>query len=197
MPDRPTLPEPTGDQGDARFRADLAAYLNSLFLHELGDLLGELPEPTRVALMQELSERGPAWARLPEDWPQLPGAACASSCPTAVPPGGGPHLSSCAAGGPRPTGRPSSSAVSAGPARWPSAGWPRPCGPGRPAATWSTAIISGRSRWRGRRGHPTDQARSAVTAATTPDPEVDHPGALAMRQGSCAVRSPMESCWPA
>jgi hypothetical protein len=35
-------------------------------------LLGELPEPTRVALMQELSERDPAWARLPEDWPQLP-----------------------------------------------------------------------------------------------------------------------------
>jgi hypothetical protein len=38
----------------------------------LGDLLGELPEPTRVALMHELSERGPIWARLPDDWPQLP-----------------------------------------------------------------------------------------------------------------------------
>jgi hypothetical protein len=72
MPDRPTLPEPTGDQGAAQFRADLAAYLDSLFLHELADLLGELPEPTRVALMHELSERGPAWAKLPEDWPQLP-----------------------------------------------------------------------------------------------------------------------------
>jgi hypothetical protein len=115
MPDRPTLPEPTGDQGEARFRADLAAYLNSLFLHELGKLLGELPEPTRVALMQELSERDPAWARLPRTGRSCPGAACASSWPTAVPPGGGPHLSSCAAGGPRPTGRPSSSAVSAGP----------------------------------------------------------------------------------
>jgi hypothetical protein len=51
MPDRPSLPEPTSDQGEARFRADLAAYLNSLFLHELGDLLGELAEATRVALM--------------------------------------------------------------------------------------------------------------------------------------------------
>jgi hypothetical protein len=40
MPDRPTLPEPTGDQGAAQFRADLAAYLDSLFLHELADLLG-------------------------------------------------------------------------------------------------------------------------------------------------------------
>ncbi len=40
-----------------------------------GDLLGQLLEPTRVALMHELSQRGPAWARLPEDWPQLPRAA--------------------------------------------------------------------------------------------------------------------------
>jgi hypothetical protein len=72
MPDRPTLPEPSSDWGAAQFRADLAAYLDSLFLHDLADLLGELPEPTRVALMHELSERGPAWAKLPEDWPQLP-----------------------------------------------------------------------------------------------------------------------------
>jgi hypothetical protein len=72
MPDRPTLPEPISDQGAARFRADLAAYLNSMFLHEPGELLGELPEPTRVALMDELSEHGPAWAKLPEDWPLLP-----------------------------------------------------------------------------------------------------------------------------
>jgi hypothetical protein len=51
MPDRPTLPEPASEQGEAGFRADLADYLNSLFIHELGELLGELPEPTRVALM--------------------------------------------------------------------------------------------------------------------------------------------------
>jgi hypothetical protein len=72
MPDRPSLYEPTGDQGAAQFRADLTAYLDSLFLHELAELLGELSEPTRVALMHELSECGPAWAKLPEDWPQLP-----------------------------------------------------------------------------------------------------------------------------
>jgi hypothetical protein len=72
MPDRPTLSEPAGDQGHARFRADLTAYLNSLFLHELGDLLGELPETSRVALMVKLSARGPAWATLHQDWPQLP-----------------------------------------------------------------------------------------------------------------------------
>jgi hypothetical protein len=72
MPDRPILPEPTSNQGEGRFRADPAAYLGSLFIGELGDLLGELPEPTRVALMRELSERGPAWAKLPGDWPQLP-----------------------------------------------------------------------------------------------------------------------------
>jgi hypothetical protein len=71
MPDRPILPEPTSDQGAARFRADLVAYMDSLFLGELADLLGELPKPTRVALMYELSERGPAWAKLPQDWPQL------------------------------------------------------------------------------------------------------------------------------
>ena len=33
MPDRPTLPEPTRDQGEARLRADLPAYLGSLFFH--------------------------------------------------------------------------------------------------------------------------------------------------------------------
>jgi hypothetical protein len=58
---------PERPDGQAQFRADLAAYLNSLFLHELADLLGELPEPTRVALMHELAERGPAWAKLPRD----------------------------------------------------------------------------------------------------------------------------------
>jgi hypothetical protein len=45
--------------GQARLRADLVAYLDSLFLHELGELLGALPEPTQVALMHELSQRGP------------------------------------------------------------------------------------------------------------------------------------------
>jgi hypothetical protein len=63
---------PERPAGEARFRADLVAYLNSLFLHELSELLGELHEPTRVALMHELSERGPAWAKLPDSWPQLP-----------------------------------------------------------------------------------------------------------------------------
>jgi len=86
MPDRPSLPEPISDQGEARFRADLAAYLNSLFLHELADLLGELPEATRVALMHELSERGPGWARLPEGWPRLPRrlGVAARACLTAL-----------------------------------------------------------------------------------------------------------------
>jgi hypothetical protein len=72
MPDRPILPEPTGDQGAAQIGTDLVAYLDSLLLHDLADLLGELPEPTRVARPARAVERGPAWARLPEDWPQPP-----------------------------------------------------------------------------------------------------------------------------
>jgi hypothetical protein len=47
MPADPTGPERL--DGEARFRAGLVAYLNSLFLHGLA-----LPEPTRVALMHEL-----------------------------------------------------------------------------------------------------------------------------------------------
>jgi hypothetical protein len=88
MPDRPNLPEPTGDQGEARFRADLAAYLNSPFLHELAELLGELPEANRVALMVELSERGPAWARLPPGLAAAPApiAARAAGRPPCRPP---------------------------------------------------------------------------------------------------------------
>jgi hypothetical protein len=56
--------------GEQRFRVDLAVSLDSLFIHELAELLGEPSEPTRVAPTHELSERGPAWARLPEDGPQ-------------------------------------------------------------------------------------------------------------------------------
>jgi hypothetical protein len=62
MPGRPTLPEPTSDQGEARFCADLAAYLNSLPIGELAELLGELPrsrqEPLQLGvLMVALNER--------------------------------------------------------------------------------------------------------------------------------------------
>jgi hypothetical protein len=79
MPDRPTLPEPISDQGAARFRADLAAYLNSMFLHEPAELLGELPEPTRVALMHELSERGPAWGQAPRGLAAAPALVTAGA----------------------------------------------------------------------------------------------------------------------
>jgi hypothetical protein len=51
MPDRPTLPDPGSDQAKARSRADPTAYLDSLVLQELADLLGELPESTRIALL--------------------------------------------------------------------------------------------------------------------------------------------------
>jgi hypothetical protein len=40
MPDRPILPYPTRDQVGARFRADLVAYLNNLFIQELGARCG-------------------------------------------------------------------------------------------------------------------------------------------------------------
>ena len=54
MPDRPTLPEPSGDRGAAQFRADLTAYLDSLFLPEVG----ELPESTRMALLYGCHRQG-------------------------------------------------------------------------------------------------------------------------------------------
>jgi hypothetical protein len=41
MPDDPTRPDAIA--GEAQFRADLLAYLDSLPAHELADLLGELP----------------------------------------------------------------------------------------------------------------------------------------------------------
>jgi hypothetical protein len=81
----PIPADPTGSErtdSEAQFRADLAAYLDSRFI----DKLGELPEPTRVALMHELSERGPAWARLPKGWPQLPRRNLREAVATAVPP---------------------------------------------------------------------------------------------------------------
>jgi hypothetical protein len=169
MPDRPTLPEPTDDQGAAQLRADLTAYLNSLFLHELADLLGQLPEPTRVALMHELSERSPAWARLPEDWPQLPRRPLRD------------QLADRRAARQRPTpdqlrrwrAEADRAADQLGRQRRSGAVAERrvaeACGPGRPAATPPTSASGGRSRQRaGRRGRATGQARTAATAPSTP-----------------------------
>jgi hypothetical protein len=171
MPDRPTLPEPISDQGAARFRADLAAHLNSMLLHEPAELLGVLPEPTRVALMHELSERGPAWAKLPEDWPQLPRWSLRERLAARRSARRPRRPSSCGAGGPRPTGRLTSLAVIAAAGRWLSSGWPRPCRPGRPAATQPNSTSSERSRRRaGHHGHVTGQVRTAATAVTIPDP---------------------------
>jgi pimeloyl-ACP methyl ester carboxylesterase len=62
---------PDQPDGQARFRADLAAYLDSLSVHELAELLGELPsrrrEPLQLdVLMVALNERLPdAYKLLP------------------------------------------------------------------------------------------------------------------------------------
>jgi hypothetical protein len=69
MPADPIHPDQLA--GEARFRADLAAYLDSLSVHELGELLGELPssrrEPLQLGvLMVALNERLPdAYKLLP------------------------------------------------------------------------------------------------------------------------------------
>jgi hypothetical protein len=72
MPDSPTRPE--YQSGEQLFRADLVTYLDSLPVGELAGLLCELLAMTRTTLMHELSDRGPAWARLPVTWPQHPDA---------------------------------------------------------------------------------------------------------------------------
>jgi hypothetical protein len=69
MPADPTNPDQLG--GEARFRADLVAYLDSLRAHELAELLGELPssrqQPLQLGvLMVALNERLPdAYKLLP------------------------------------------------------------------------------------------------------------------------------------
>jgi hypothetical protein len=69
MPADPTHPDQLG--GEARFRADLVAYLDSLSVQELAGLLGELPssrqEPLQLGvLMVALNERLPdAYKLLP------------------------------------------------------------------------------------------------------------------------------------
>jgi hypothetical protein len=69
---RPACPEP--HSGEQRLRADRVAYLDSLPQGELARLLVELPMMTRITLMHELSDRGPAWARLLVTWPPHPDA---------------------------------------------------------------------------------------------------------------------------
>jgi hypothetical protein len=71
--------DPTQPDGEARFRADLVAYLDSLSVHELGELLGELPssrqEPLQLGvLMVALNERLPdAYKLLPPAGQHGPG----------------------------------------------------------------------------------------------------------------------------
>jgi hypothetical protein len=64
------------DRPDAaeRFRADLSGYLRERSGPELADLLERLPDPVKADLISELAERGPAWLRLPPDWPGHPDA---------------------------------------------------------------------------------------------------------------------------
>jgi hypothetical protein len=50
-------------------RSYLVVYLDSLLIGELPD---QVPEATWVALVSDPSEHGPAWARPPDTWPQLP-----------------------------------------------------------------------------------------------------------------------------
>jgi hypothetical protein len=62
MPNDPIYPDHLG--GEQRFRADLAAYLDSLPVSELAELLGELPgrrqQPLQLSvLMVALNERLP------------------------------------------------------------------------------------------------------------------------------------------
>jgi hypothetical protein len=94
MPADPTHPDqPDGQQ---RFRADLVAYLDSLPVHQLADLLGELPssrqQPLQLGvLMIGLNERLPDAYKLlpPAGTPaQVRGGAgrCARWSPTAAPP---------------------------------------------------------------------------------------------------------------
>jgi len=71
MPDDPTRPDQPDSQ--QRFRADLLAYLDSLPVHELGELLGELPssrqEPLQVGVLIVASNE-----RLPDAYKLLPPA---------------------------------------------------------------------------------------------------------------------------
>jgi hypothetical protein len=58
MPDRPTPARSWQRSGKARSCADLTAYLGSLVLQKLADLLGELPESTRMALLYGCHRQG-------------------------------------------------------------------------------------------------------------------------------------------
>jgi hypothetical protein len=124
MPDSPTYSK--HQSGDQRFRADLVAYLDSL-------PMGKLVVMTRVTLMHELSDRGPAWARVPATRPQHPDAehmgrrSLRESSRTGVPPAppavpAHRHRSA----GPLATGGwPSRLPAGGAPVRSPSGGWPR------------------------------------------------------------------------
>ena len=68
MPDRPTLPEPTSDPGARPVPRRPDCLPGQPVLRELARLMAELPEPTWVALMHELSERGSTWAH--GQWPR-------------------------------------------------------------------------------------------------------------------------------
>jgi len=145
MPTEPTHPDQLG--GEARFRADLVAYLHSLPVHKLVDLLGELPssrqEPLQLdVLMIGLNERLPDAFKLlpPAGQPaQARGGAARYGrwSPTAAP--RAPAVTPArhrrgwpSSGGPTVSGRPSSTSARPVRARSPNGGWRKRCAPGPP-----------------------------------------------------------------
>jgi hypothetical protein len=154
MPADPIHPDQL--HGEAGFRADLVAYLDSLPVGELAELLGKLPlsrqQPLGLGvLMVVLNER------LPDGYKLLPpaatpaqargaGARCVRWWPTGVPPAPAATLMGQRRGWPSgwPTAdsRPTSTPTGPGRAQWASGGRPRRYAPRRPTPARPTAARS-------------------------------------------------------
>ena len=144
MPADPIHPDQL--DGEQRFHADLVAYLDSLPVGKLAELLGELPrsrqEPLGLGvLMVALNERLPdAYKLLPPAGHPCPGEGRAARCCrwslTAAPPAPASTRTRQRRGWPRgwPTAcRPTCTPSAPGRARWASGRWPS-----RPPAARST-----------------------------------------------------------
>jgi hypothetical protein len=130
MPADPIHPDQLG--GEQRFRADLAAYLDSLPVPKLAELLGELPssrqQPLQLGvLMVALNERLPdVYKLLPPAGHAGPGEGGAARYGRWWPPAPAVtparHPRGWPSGWPTTSGRPTCTRTGARRVRWPSGG---------------------------------------------------------------------------
>jgi hypothetical protein len=187
--------------GEARFCADLVAYLDSLTVGELAELLGELPrsrqQPLGLGVLMVALNGGcptPSSCSRPPATPartRSAAARCGSWSPTAAPPAPAATLTrqrrAWLRGWPIANSRPTCRPSAPGRASLVSGGWPRRCALGPAIPTGRPAARSPATRRPS--GSATGRSRSAAASPRTTSVRVS----VMLSSGRDAVEPPTEA----